>query len=172
MGRRKAFDPARPRPWVRFWARCADYSLFSMVFFLLLLWGPFALWTARLHPVLVNVLFLGVYVPVEAWMIGTWGTTPGKWLFRVRLAARGGDVVPANAFARSFKVWFRGLGFGLPFVPIFTCVVAYRRLQRNGETSWDREEDFTVEHGRVGALRIAGAVLLFFLVGAARQHLG
>jgi len=65
---------------------------------------------------------LGLAIPfvwlfLEALLLSTWGTTPGKWLFKTWVAdAMGNRLSFMDALSRSFSVWFMGLGFGLPIV--------------------------------------------------------
>ena len=50
------------------------------------------------------------------------------------------------------------MGLGLPIVSTIATAVAYFRLKRTGQTSWDEDCDFTVEATSLGAVRWIVAV--------------
>lgn len=150
-----------PRQWVRYWARMLDIYAFALVVGVLLSFVlPFDSPFWELHDAFLTMLMLFAWVFVEPIFLSTIGTTPGKALLKVNLTtARGNRLDYADAFGRSFKVWVRGLGFGVPLVSFVTLIVAYGRLRDNGETSWDREGAFVVAHGTIGVLRTIVAAL-------------
>src|SRR5271157_2800944 len=69
----------KANPWLRFIARFFDYSLF----FAILHWAlpPFP-WP--FFEKFIPIEFLA-FVPVEALLLSTWGTTPGRWLLKTDL---------------------------------------------------------------------------------------
>lgn len=152
----------RTRPWVRYWARLFDIVLFAFpAGFVLgviapeLFLEPGGEWT-------LGLMVLLAWAFAEAAFLSAFGTTPGKWWFRIHLVpASGRRFSFGAALSRSLKVWFRGLGMGLPLVTIGALILAWYRLRGNGITSWDREEGVRVEHGTVGALRAAVAIAFF-----------
>jgi len=107
------------------------------------------------------VLFAWIFM--ESLLLSTFGTTPGKWLFKTRvLLAIGEKPNYSAALSRSFKVWWRGLGVGFPIVSLITLIMAHNNLTKNSITSWDNDDGFVVMHERIGPLRIIFA-LMFFL---------
>ena len=106
-----------------------------------------------------------LWIFVESLLLSTFGTTPGKSLFKVTLVLpTGSSPSLQQALSRSFKVWVRGLGLGLPFVNVVTLVFAHHRLKKNSQTSWDLEGGFTITHSRIGLFRILIAVVFFVVV--------
>lgn len=154
------FKPSGPqvRPWIRFWARTMDVTLFG---------GLIGLLAGIVYPPLLNSKFFGwianfLYVFVEPIMLSIWGTTPGKALLRIRLSKSSEEKLTyAEALDRSINVWVRGLGMGIPLVSIFTLTIAYRRLKRDGITAWDREGGFAVTHQEIGLPRVLVMILFF-----------
>lgn len=146
------------RPWVRYLARI--YDIWVCAFLIGLVAG-----TAG---VLVDIpeFALGLAIPfvwvfMESLLLSTWGTTPGKWLFKTWVAdAMGNRLSFMDALSRSFSVWFMGLGFGLPIVSLITLIASYMKLKDQGLTSWDRDGRFAVIHERIGAPRVVVAILL------------
>lgn len=181
--RDKAIGPQRPtnqpisessstvRPWIRFWARVIDYQCFGWVLI------PVVFIAAQLAPQFTRSVFGSVHrdefmvwsslfitmfwVPVESMLLSSVGTTPGKWLLNVKISRHGTAIPFESALRRSLSVWYRGLGLGLPLVSLCTLCFARDKLQKNGITSWDKDEGFTVEHDTIGVTR--GAVAILFL---------
>jgi len=150
------------RPWVRFWARYFDYYLFFFFLFfpVYVVIDPSAL--GRYEFCVVFVVFFWAFV--EAFLLSTWGTTPGKWLLKTTLRdSEGKKLTFFRALKRSFSVWWRGMGIGVPGVTLITGSVAFHRLTTKGVTTWDRKGGFAVTHRRIGGLRIMVAIL--FLIG-------
>lgn len=110
------------------------------------------------------------WVFIESLFLSTIGTTPGKWLFKIRLIPPSGETPDySTALSRSFKVWWLGFGIGFPLVSFITLLVSYNKLTKNGITRWDRDSGFTVAHERIGPLRVIFAIVFFvsFLLLAA-----
>jgi len=151
---------SQARPWVRYLARMIDLFLGSLVLVLILsLAWPSAL---KLPDVLFGIAALFFLVFVEAFLISTFGRTPGKWLLRIKLRTSNGQRLSfPQALKRSFRVWYRGLGLGLPIISLITLIVAYRNLKRHGITTWDRDAQLVVSHKKIGFTRAALALLLF-----------
>jgi len=148
----------RGRPWVRFVARFIDYNLFTIfVALVLLVVAPRLLIIPEFF---LGMLIIFIWVFVEAALLSTWGTTPGKWLLKTTVRDNAGNK-PAfsRAFSRSASVWLRGLGMGLPIISLITLAVAHKKLLRDGITVWDREGGFVVSHEKIGAVRTTVALL-------------
>jgi len=89
------------------------------------------------------------------------GTTPGKALLAIEVTAPSGDPLSfGQALKRSFGVWFYGWGMGIPLVCLFTLLRAHDNLTQKKITTWDRQGNFHVSHGRIGAVRGTAATVL------------
>lgn len=156
-------SPDPPRPWLRYWARTVDHFLCGLVF------GPaFAISEGNKADAgffiagLLTVLF---WIPLEAACLSSIGTTPGKWLFNIRLSDQSGGRLPfARALRRAFSIAKKGLGLGIPLVAFFTLVFSYYTLNRKGKTSWDEQLGIVVRHGPVRAGRMLGILLASVLI--------
>src|SRR3546814_12019146 len=50
-------------------------------------------------------------------------------------------------------IFVQGVGFGIPFVALFTQLFAYRRLTKTGTTLWDTSAGAVVLHKKWGVVR-------------------
>jgi uncharacterized RDD family membrane protein YckC len=170
---RTALD--QPRPWLRFWARWIDLLWFyfglSSIFIVL---APEAFANAYVTAtrwfIPVNSLLLLVYLPMEAWMLSRYGTTPGKSLLRIQVRTLSGSLPTfQQALRRTFFMMLKGLAFMLfPFY-FFTMVWWKVKLRHTTATSWDETAELRVEHGEPESWRymiIIGVVLGIFLAFA------
>ena len=148
------------RPWVRYWARTIDLMLFSvLVGVLLALVYPAAL---EINALALAVTIVFLYVFIEPFMLSSWGTTPGKALLNIRLRRIDGTRLNyIDALSRSFNVWIRGCGLGLPIVGILTHITGYTKLSKYGITSWDKDGAFRIDHKILGPGRVIACVATF-----------
>lgn len=162
-------EPVRPRR--RFGARFIDTTvnfylasaLFGYVGFLLapqsteraLAWLSAQSTLSTIVPRLLEPVGVTVLVgALNGLLMGTAGTTLGKFLFGVRVLDR--DLRPLGAVAawrRELDIWVRGLGFGIPVVTILLNLIAWRRLVKARTTVWD-EGRFVVLYRPAGKGRI------------------
>jgi hypothetical protein len=185
LERAKSGRTSEPRPWQRLAARIFDYAIWGLVLALLLselrgvgvVPGELAFWLG--HPLLAPALITASWIPVEALLIASIGTTPGKWLFGVFLqfsisdayARRDTRAQLDRALRRSFRVWWEGVGIGFPLLAPVLIAVAYEKLGQNQETDWDFAQDVLVTHGPPGVLNtvtgVCGLAAMLWLYGVA-----
>jgi uncharacterized RDD family membrane protein YckC len=185
LERAKSGRTSEPRPWQRLAARIFDYAIWGLLLALLLsetrglgiIPPDVAFWVG--HPLLAPVLITGSWVPIEALLIASIGTTPGKWLFGVFLqfsisdayARRDARAQLDRALRRSFRVWWEGVGCGFPLLAPVLIAVAYEKLAQNQETDWDFAQDVLVTHGPPGVLNtvtgVCGLAAMLWLYGVA-----
>jgi uncharacterized RDD family membrane protein YckC len=145
-GATEALGSSEPHPWTRYFARLIDIVIGGFALGVVLgLAGPALL--EAMPSIVLGIFALFLWCFIEAVLLSTWGTTPGKALLGVTLrTAQGGKLDFGTALSRAFKVWVFGLGLGIPIVSLITVVKAYNRLKKLGETSWDAEGRFQVIH--------------------------
>ena len=134
----------RGRPWVRYWARMIDYSLFTLVLGFL-----FDYFYQGLRPIppFGGFFILFFWIFVETVLVALWGTTPGKWILKIQVRDQKYQRLTfSNALNRSFSVWWRGVGAGIPVISLITMIVAGIKLSNNGETSWDSGKKYRICH--------------------------
>ena len=125
-------------------------------------------------------IFVGtlLWAFVEANLLSSIGTTPGKWLLGIRvITQQGNKPVLLEAFKRSIGVWWYGLGAGcVPLMPLMMAVNCVR-LIKNRPTRWDRNGYFVVILSPRGYLKtscalaigVLGCLLLVLLWGEQQQ---
>lgn len=151
-----------PRPWVRFWARFFDIYLFGVVAGTTLEFIAPEL-IEKSNDTMVGVILIFFWIFVESILMSVSGTTPGKAFLRTHVKKSDGSPIEMNeALSRSFRVWWRGMGIGAPFISLITLTIAYRRLKEEGVTTWDKDTGFVVTHGEIGWVRIL-LMIAFFL---------
>lgn len=149
-------DVSHVNPWIRFLARFFDYSIIGLVL--------------SFFPSIRSVQFLNIipltyllWIPIEAFLLFTWGYTPGKFLLRSKLSYQRKKLPFYKALRRSFLVWFRGVGMGIPFIQAICMVVAYVHLKNARLTTWDRDEKILITHKAISTKVLFVAVLAMVL---------
>jgi len=156
------------RPWVRYWARTIDITLFTIFIFFTYYYFLFPSYSENL--VLIGLLNIPLWIFGEAFCLANFGTTPGKKLLKISIKHKNDkQILFEKAVNRSMKMAWRGQALGFPIVTFFTHIVAYHNLKKNESTSWDSEEKFIVTHENIGLERIALIIFLsifiVFLIG-------
>ena len=185
LERAKAGRTSEPRPWSRLGARLFDYAIWGLVLALLLselralgaVPDAMAAWLG--HPLLAPMIITGTWVIVEALLIASVQTTPGKWLFGCYLQFSISDAYAPRdlrsqierALKRSFRVWWEGVGCGFALLAPILIAVAYEKLAQDQETDWDFAQDCLVTHGPPGVLNtvtgVCGLAAMLWLYGVA-----
>jgi hypothetical protein len=155
-----------PHPWRRWFARIVDMTIAAFVLGIVV--GIFAPNSTIFNSSLgTSILVLLVWMVAEPFVLTYFENTPGKALLNIRLkTVEGRSLRLDQAFQRSARVWFFGLGAGLPIVSLVTLVAAYNKLTKQGITSWDRVGNFSVTHGPIGMGRMVaiGVFLGFYFL--------
>jgi uncharacterized RDD family membrane protein YckC len=116
-----------------------------------------------------------------ALLIGLTGTSPGKWLFGVKVVGKEGRPIGvAKAFVRELWVLVIGMGFNIPLVTTVAIGISYATLVNRRMTAWDRAQRNVVVHrpfgvlqailGFIGAAAIVGSLLYTELLSIAASE--
>ncbi len=161
------FDAAsiQPRhPWRRYFARTMDSLLLSsLVQFLLVC-------VFRIRPyhdifrIIITYGTLFLMVPLEAFFLHQFGTTPGKWAMGIRVTSENGNRLTfSDAFEREKSVLIHGMGFGVPFFELYRHIKSYKEYQELGISDWDLFNEMTFCENRERR-RTAAAVAIVLCV--------
>ena len=81
-------------------------------------------------------------IPISAFLLSAFGTTPGKWLMGIRLEdPNGGKLTVYAAFARELNVIISGLGLYLPIFSQIRLYISYRDTTNGTGTEWDNDAE-------------------------------
>lgn len=156
-----------PHPWIRYGARYIDSFLYSFCFgFVLGILDKAFSYQVQMNPLVLTALAVtsGTLL-LEPYFLSSLGTTPGKWLFQVRIRnVNGSHLSFDQAIQRSLRVVVRGLGLGVPMIAIPLMIYQYRRLKSKGRTSWDEHLNVLSSHRKIGEARTFSALALIGLV--------
>ena len=136
-----------PAPWRRFFARWLDVMLET--------WGGMALvaclglafsfdFSGPAQLIAIEILTIAISVVViDAAMLSSFGTTPGKWMMGVHVRNFDGSMLTfRQAVARNVGVVV--IGYGLFVLFFITWLVSFQRLIQRGKTTWDEMGDYVV----------------------------
>ena len=143
--------PTVSHPWRRFFARSLDLSLCSLLWMAVCLflfrWHPDNTWPIRL---LNSYVAYGILLVTEPVLLCTWGYTPGKWIFG--LAVRnllGQKLTWGKAVDRTWGVFARGEGYGIPFYRLWRKYKCYCQCKDGEPEAWEEDTSYTIRDTRV-----------------------
>ena len=143
--------PTVSHPWRRFFARSLDLSLCSLLWMAVCLflfrWHPDNTWPIRL---LNSYVAYGILLVLEPILLCTWGYTPGKWIFG--LAVRnplGQKLTWGKAVDRTWGVFARGEGYGIPFYRLWRKYKCYCQCKDGEPEAWEEDTSYTIRDTRV-----------------------
>ena len=134
-------------PWRRYFARTLDLAicrtLWSAVQLLVLGWLP-GTGGGRAAASVVGwgmAIFLSFFF--EPLLLSTWGTTPGKALFRLKIRRPdGGKLTFRQAAERLLWVYRKGTCWNIPLVELWFLYKSYRRCEQGDAQPWEEEGGF------------------------------
>lgn len=157
-------------PWYRLFARGIDFTLYRMLWMafqtFFLRWypvggGSYDAWAAIGGAVWGAVISMLLCLVLEPLLLARWGTTPGKWVFGIRVQKEGGDrLTYREGIDRTWEVLCRGLGFQIPIFGWVREWDQYKAYQEQGYVEWDRGIAYTFR-GR----KSWQCVILYILIG-------
>lgn len=167
--------------WARWFARGIDGLLLTpFVFILFAAMGvlielgrlPPVLYEWMVQPVAAVAMELGArFLLMLLWeplFLSNTGTTPGKWVFGIRVRRSNGDKLSLlRAVNRFLRVWLIGMGAYVPLLSLVLSLMARARLIGSGSTVWDDQLDCVVQHRQRNPLIWTLAIVLVVGVNAA-----
>lgn len=131
---RREYHPVR-----RYLARMLDYGLLNYIlrFLVIVVFRvrPFGtIWSTVL-----NFTALFTLIPIQAFLLHRFGTTPGKWVLGLRVeSCDGGNLCWQDALDREWNVLRYGRGYGIPLWEEWRLFKSYKKYRDEMETEWDR----------------------------------
>lgn len=130
-------------PWQRLWSKTLDLNLYMILLtFIATLIGLF---DGSEHPLFSGMVLLPFAMALDALLVSTIGNSIGRMLIGIRVEKVDGDrLTVAEAFSRGSRVYFFGMGIGLPLISFFTYLNNLKKLNKGRVTSWDEVLDTNV----------------------------
>lgn len=134
-------------PFRRFFARWLD------LIFYVTLWQLFLVIVLDVNlsnrgsrgDVLDAVMQLLLMLVLEPIFLRLLGTTPGKWILGLRVTGEDGKhLTLAQARSRTWKVWFRGMGLGIPIYNLVRYWKSYRACEDGEMLDWEEDSTLTL----------------------------
>ena len=162
--------PKEHFPWQRFFARLLDGQIYRTLWMLLLpALGFNMLKNSRGGMLFLELLTLGTMFLLEPLLLSRFGTTPGKWLFGLRVTSPDGrKLTYAEGRERTAYLFWYGIRLNLPFFRLYRLYVSYTDEQQGKALPWEDGSEQTIrDHAGwrfaaaavLAALLIAGGVL-------------
>ncbi len=166
--------PKEHFPWQRFFARLLDAQIYRSLWVLILpALGFNMLKSSRGGVLFLELLTLGTMFLLEPLLLSRFSTTPGKWLFGLRVTSQDGrKLTYAEGRERTAYLFWYGIRLNLPFFRLYRLYVSYTDEQQEKELPWeDRSEQTIRDHAgwrfaaaaAIAVLLIAGGVLRVLL---------
>ena len=170
-------------PWRRFFARMLDLKIsmvlvgfIASIFFgisfvvthiFLNSFGGFT-FASMIILLLMFISSLVAHVFINAFLISRIGASIGKYLFGVSVYNADGSMLDyQQSLKREWMVFYRGEALWIPIINIIAWVIAYRDLEKEGITSWDRDLATKLLYRTVGVKHyifvLIGVMLIFNL---------
>ena len=143
--------PTVSHPWRRFFARSLDLGLCSLLWMAVCLflfrWHPDNTWPIRL---LNSYVAYGILLVTEPVLLCTWGYTPGKWIFGLAVRSPLGQKLTwGKAVDRTWGVFARGEGYGIPFYRLWRKYKCYCQCKDGEPEAWEEDTSYTIRDTRV-----------------------
>lgn len=168
-------NPSNPHAhaWMRVGARNVDMLVF-MAFLALVLFVPaiafelvtqvdsiFA-WIDDVGETVATMVVVAFWIPLEALLLSTWGFTPGKWLFNIRIAhaEHASKLRFSQALKRSVLALVVGFALGFWILAPLCALRQYNFLVARRTTTYDQKLSLRVQYGPLGFGRMFGIGLM------------
>jgi len=154
------------RPWIRYFARLLDWVIWgTFLSFSLALIAPNLYYFIFYNRFIANAVVIFGWVPLEAFFIAQFRTTPGKWLLGTFVTNINNEKPSyKQAIRRSSLALLHGYALGVPIISIFFIWAAYSNLKIDGISSWDIHSGTIVTHKKIGFLKGMAAFSIVFIM--------
>lgn len=151
-----------PHPWRRYFARILDHTFVAAAVWLLIVvvlrWRP----AGEILNTVAGYASWFLLMPLEALCLSLWGTTPGKWIFGIRVeAAEGGNLSFSEALGRAWAVFYTGMGMEVPILNFYCMYRGYKAHRDNWDTDWDWDHNCEVSFRQCSWKNILLGILMF-----------
>ena len=156
-------------PWVRLLARLLDGAVYGVIWPVLQLfvlgWLPVTGGEENLSRVVGWAAVIGLFFLLEPLLLSTWGYTPGKAIFGLKLRrADGGKLTYGQAARRLLGVYNHGQFWSIPIVELFFWWKSRKACLRGEPLPWEEGTSYILkDEATWRGLAFAGAYLALTL---------
>ena len=165
--------PKEHFPWQRFFARLLDGQIYRTLWMLLLpALGFNMLKNSRGGMLFLELLTLGTMFLLEPLLLSRFGTTPGKWLFGLRVTSPDGrKLTYAEGRERTAYLFWYGIRLNLPFFRLYRLYVSCTDEQQGKELPWEDGSEQTIRDHAGWRFAAAAVLAAALVVGGALRVL-
>ena len=146
--------------WERWFARSLDLAFETFILELIFSVDSTA------SAVALSCIYTPFALLMDSLIFAIAGVTLGKWLFGVKVVKQSDSskVSGWEYFGRNFRMYWSGLGLGIPLVTILTQITQYNHVSAGDPTTYDKVLNMKViEHNKKWYKTLAGGILFFGL---------
>ncbi len=159
-------------PWRRSFARGVDLGLYFFVYRIILTFVIKVNPTIRtsLEGLMDAAIIYIIMIFVEPFLLKRYSTTLGKWIFGFYVQQKDGTPLTYDqGLSRTFRVFFYGMGLGLPFIYFWRSIASMQVCFRGDILRWD--EDIIYYHKAKKWYRIPIHIAVIACLGIANHFL-
>ncbi len=125
-------------------------------------------WGDKVDELLLGLAFIPISLLLQAILLSTVGTTPGKALLRLHLRhADGRRPSLTELINRQGRLWVMGYALGMPLFSLFTFFLSYTRVGRGQPTAWDLPLGLVVRQPGPQRGRVWAGLIVYVLLCSA-----
>jgi hypothetical protein len=159
--------------WLRYFARVIDITIGTLIvgsligiiigiFFVIL--GVDIDILSEIPEYISMIFVMMIYFFIEANIISSFGTTPGKKLLGISVYRNNGEYLDyMTSLKRTFTLWFKGLALSIPIISLITLIMAYNRYTDHGITSWDEAYDVKISYQPISIIRLGVGIAVWIV---------
>lgn len=152
-------------PWIRVFARTLDCAIYGLI--LTAVWnGVFRMRPdySWIYSKVFSFSVLAMMLLLEPVFLMWIGTTPGKWMFGLRLLGEDGEKLTySQGLSRTWGVIRYGLGFQIPFYEIYRWYKSYQGCSKGELLPWEDEETYTLRDTNILRAALFGGAEMLIL---------
>ena len=159
--------PKEHFPWQRLFARLLDSQIYRTLWTLILpALGFNMLKSSGGGMLFLELLTLGTMFLLEPLLLSRFGTTPGKWLFGLRVTSPDGRrLTYAEGRERTAYLFWYGLRLNLPFFRLYRLYVSYTDEQQGNDLPWEDGSEQTIRDHAGWRFAAAAALAVLLIAG-------
>ncbi len=150
--------------WRRYFARSIDLLIYEgIVTFIQYKCG---MSTETINSMIFSLLLImAMMLFIEPVFLSLFKTTPGKWLFRLRIEHNGNrPLTYIEGFKRTFILLVKGVGFGIPVIDLWREYDSFLKVSDGRSLSWEENTDSYTRPLTISGYRILFVFMVYIMV--------